>query len=376
MQSLGKYVDLEQIGQGPWCKVYRGYHPDLGVYRALKVFERPPKGEDQTGQGASRQADLLQSNIIRMIDCGHTGGVFYQVMEYQGGGTLRKELLKGPMPASRALELARQMAQSMKLLHQKGRFQLNLRPEKVLLDQDQIQLGGGSAEGSAAGAECANPAYQAPEQLAGNPQAASNQWALGAVLFEMLSGEPCFKGKNPADITSAVKRGPIGLTQRLIKAGVAVTPSLLELLHKLMAPKPADRYVSVQAAYLAISALCRNDSQKAGAEQPSRRPINYCQRCGAPAPTDQDLCADCVPSGGLASLWSQKNRQASLKDEEWGGGGGRILAKLVAPVLALLLALGAFYAWFTWTSGNAMEPVSSMPVPKLQAQPAKTALKF
>jgi serine/threonine-protein kinase len=189
------------------------------------------------------------------------------------GETLRSRLTReGPLPVVEAVRLTRELAEALQYAHVHGVVHRDVSPENVLLSGGHavlINLGLARALDSAAGSgltdsavRVGTPAYMSPEQAEGEREVdgRSDVYALGAVLFEMLAGDPLFSGPTPQAIMAKRAAEPTPLRDRL----AGMPPGIPAILRKALARSPADRYQSI--------ALMENDLDSAARTSAPRWP--------------------------------------------------------------------------------------------------------
>src|SRR5918912_4578954 len=204
-QHLGPYQLIQVLGQGHWAAVYLGEHRHLHSQAALKVLHEP--------LGAAQVADFLTEartlarlrhrHIVRILDFGLQEDLPFLVMEYAPGGTLRTLHPKGTrLPLSTILSYVKQVASDLQCAHEQRLIHRDLKPENVLLGPEQqlwlsdfgLAIVAHSARSQPFQQTAGTLAYMAPEQLQGHPTAASDQYALGVLVYEWLTGERPFSG--------------------------------------------------------------------------------------------------------------------------------------------------------------------------------------
>src|SRR5262249_48089170 len=155
-------------------------------------------------------------NIIQVYEVGELEGQGYLVLEYAGGGSLQQKLGGNPQPPREAARLIEPLARALNYAHQRGIVHRDLKPANVVLTEDGIpkvtdfglakllERGAGLTQ---TGDIMGTPSYMAPEQAQGTPSdvtPATDIYALGAILYEMLTGRPPFKGATPLSTLSQV----------------------------------------------------------------------------------------------------------------------------------------------------------------------------
>ena len=222
---LGPYEILGLIGSGGMGEVYRARDPRLGRDVAIKVIstdeapsaERLRRFEDE----ARAVASLSHPNVLAVFDVGTRGVEPYVVFELLEGETLRQRLQRGPLPPRSAVEAGVQACRGLQAAHARRILHRDLKPENLFLTSDgfvkildfglaKLTRGEGADAGAertqtVAGVVMGTPGYLSPEQARGQEaDARSDIFALGAILYETLSGKRAFAGATAADAISAI----------------------------------------------------------------------------------------------------------------------------------------------------------------------------
>src|SRR5580765_476382 len=212
-KKLGPYEVLAQIGAGGMGEVYRAKDPRLGRDVAIKVlpasFSQDTDRLRRFEQEAKAAGLLNHPNITIVYDIGSHEGAPYVVQELLEGETLRAELASGRFAPRKAIDYAVQLAHGLAAAHDKGIVHRDLKPENVFVTADgRVKIldfglakltqaeGVSSAtnlptetRGTEPGVVLGTLGYMSPEQVRGRPaDARSDIFALGAILYEMLSG--------------------------------------------------------------------------------------------------------------------------------------------------------------------------------------------
>jgi serine/threonine protein kinase/dienelactone hydrolase len=260
----GRYSIEREIERGGMAVVYLA--EDLKHPRrvAVKVLQRSLSATLATDRFL-REIDVLATlqhpHILTLIESGEADGLPYYVMPFVEGQSLKTRLEKGPLPIDEAVRIAGEAADALTYAHEKGVIHRDVKPGNVLLSAGHAivaDFGIAAALDQAAvarltetGVSLGSPAYMSPEQAAGEPvDARTDIYALGCVLYEMLSGKPPFEGSIKTLVTQKV----LGKQQPLRDLRPDVPPPVARAVARAMATAPADRYDSAAAFREALRA--------------------------------------------------------------------------------------------------------------------------
>jgi serine/threonine protein kinase len=205
-QQLGNYRLQRLVGRGGFADVYLGEHIYLHKPAALKLLHLDEHDAEQFLREAQTLARLEHPHIVRVLDFAVQDGIPYLVMDYGTGGTLRSKHPAGTrLPLELVLIYVSQVASALQYAHDRRFIHRDIKPENMLLDgSSQVLLAdfglalltpARSASTQAMDPTMAGTApYLAPEQVQGQPRAASDQYALAIVVYEWLSGQRPFQG--------------------------------------------------------------------------------------------------------------------------------------------------------------------------------------
>jgi tetratricopeptide (TPR) repeat protein len=250
-----RYTVERELGHGGMATVFLAHDRKHERPVAIKVLG-PDVAAQLGGERFLREiktaAQLNHPNVLPLYDSGEADGLLYYVMPFVDGGSLRDRLdREGQLPIEEALKITQEVAEALSYAHGLGIIHRDIKPENILfLSGRPVVADFGIARAvSAAGGEqltqtgtaIGTPAYMSPEQAAGDPHldGRSDIYALGCVLYEMLSGHPPFMGKSPREVLA---RHTMDAVPPLRTARPTVPPSLDETIVRALAKVPADRF--------------------------------------------------------------------------------------------------------------------------------------
>jgi serine/threonine protein kinase len=287
-RTIDRYQIVELLGRGGMSVVYRARHHVLGHEYALKI----PYGEialdrslaERLRREAQVMAKLNHPNIVRVLDFATTaGGASFLVMELLEGRSLDEVIAEeGRLNPETAVRLLRQVALGLQAAHRAGFVHRDLKPCNVmlvgekgaetakLLDFGLVRIAGvGSARDTAAaplteaGMIMGTPCYMAPEQMRSEPATpVTDIYSLGAVLFEMLSGRPPFRGSLPDILVQQTQSPPVA----------PPSGGLENLARQMLEREQSSRPQSIDEVLRALDAF------RAADEPPVRRPASRVAR--------------------------------------------------------------------------------------------------
>lgn len=258
-RRFGDYELIERIGVGGMGAVYRARQHGLDREVALKFLAAGPWASDEFiarfRREARAAARMQHPNIVEIHDTGEREGLYYFSMRLVSGPSLAQRVSQhGPLPIREAAGLLRTIAEAIDYAHRLGVLHLDLKPANVLLGPhgEPLVADFGLArridEGPNAAEDIAGtPSYMAPEQASARQQPigpAADLYGLGATLYELLVGEPPFRGKNAMDTLTRLLRDP-PLPPRSRRREIPADLDAIVL--KCLAKDPAARYASARA---------------------------------------------------------------------------------------------------------------------------------
>ena len=215
-----RYRLERELGQGGMATVYLAEDLKHGRKVAIKVLHPELSaviGGDRFLAEIKVTANLQHPHILGLIDSGDADGLLYYVMPFVAGESLRARLTREKqLPVDDAIRLSKEVASALDYAHRQGVVHRDIKPENILLQEGSalvadfgialaVQQAGGSRM-TQTGMSLGTPAYMSPEQAMGEREigARSDVYALGAMTYEMLAGEPPFMGPNSQAIVAKV----------------------------------------------------------------------------------------------------------------------------------------------------------------------------
>ncbi len=281
-KSLGKYMILEQLGEGGMATVYKAFDPKLKRYLAIKVIRPEMAGSENFAKRFEREADslakLTHPNIVGIIDYGEQEGMVYLVMEYLPGGTL-KQKTGTRMDWAAAAKLLAPIGRALEYAHQRGIVHRDVKPANILISESGepmlsdfgiARLLSEKGEGlTATGIGIGTPEYMAPEHLKGGVEGEEESdataalpevsrqmrvvakkgvdgradvYSLGVVYYELVTGRKPFRADTPMAVAIKQATEPIPLPRQIAPD----LPQNVEMvLLKALAKDPNDRHQSM-----------------------------------------------------------------------------------------------------------------------------------
>jgi tetratricopeptide (TPR) repeat protein/predicted Ser/Thr protein kinase len=248
------------LGRGGMGVVFKAWHVRLHRPVALKMLLvgacATSAEKERFVREAEAVANLTHPNIVQVHDVGDHDGRAYFTMEFVNGGSLAEQLKGVPQPSRQAAVLVAKLAEAVHVAHQNGIIHRDLKPANILLTTDGMpkisdfglarrleDASGLTMSGAAMG----TPSYMAPEQAQGKSHAvgpAADVYALGVVLYELLTGRPPFRAETAAEtVQQVISREPLPPT----RLGAKVPRDLETICLKCLRKEPERRYASAVA---------------------------------------------------------------------------------------------------------------------------------
>ncbi len=281
-QQFGNYRLIQLLGEGGFAEVYLGEHIYLGTQAAIKVLHTQLTSEDtdKFRTEARTIAHLVHPHIVRVLEFGVEGKTPYLVMDYAPRGTLRQRHPRGvPLPLGLIVSYVKQVADALQYAHNEKLIHRDVKPEnmllgrhgEVLLSDFGIALVAQSSRYQGTQDMAGTMAYMAPEQIQGKPRPASDQYSLGIVVYEWLSGDRPFHGSFTEIVGQHLSAYPLPLRDRV----PTISPAVEQVVMIALAKDHRQRFASVQAFATALEQASQSDAATfvkvpPPAEQPPR----------------------------------------------------------------------------------------------------------
>ncbi len=264
---VGPYEVLGPLGAGGMGEVYRARDPRLGRDVAIKILPASLANDTERLRRFELEArsagTLNHPNILAIHDIGSHQGAPYLVSELLEGESLRERIARGPLSSRKAIDFSVQIARGLSAAHAKGIVHRDLKPDNLfvtkdgyirILDFGLAKLTGTRTRATGQTATAQLPletvpgmvlgtaGYMSPEQVRGlEVDHRTDIFALGAILFEMLSGRRAFAGGTPADTMSAILTSE---PPELVASGAGIPPGLDRIVRHCLEKDPGDRFQS------------------------------------------------------------------------------------------------------------------------------------
>jgi tetratricopeptide (TPR) repeat protein len=295
--AVAGYEILEEVGRGGMGVVYKARQLGLDRVVALKMILA---GGHAGGRAVARfQAEgravarLQHPNIVQIYEVGDSNGHPFFSLEFVDGGCLAQALHKcGPLPGPRAARLVETLARAMHFAHERGIVHRDLKPGNVLLTGDgtpkitDFGIAKQRDEGAIrtdTGAILGTPGYMAPEQAGGKGKdvgPAADVYALGAILYECLTGRPPFTGDSPVDVLLCLTREEPARPSVLLEH---IPYDLETICLKCLEKDPNKRYASAGDLAADLGRFLNHEPIRARRVGPAERAVRWVRRRPGPA---------------------------------------------------------------------------------------------
>jgi len=258
-RRLGKYEIIDRIGRGGMAEVYRGYHPALDRYVAIKLLHPfladDPEFKDRFENEARNVARLKHPNIVQVYDFDYDAESesYYMVMELIDGPTLKDRLFDLDMtserfPIAESIRIIKSAAEALAYAHQRNMIHRDVKPANLMLDADgrvvltdfgiaKIVTG---AQFTASGGMVGTPAYMAPEQGLGEAgDERSDNYSLGVIMYQLITGRLPYDADTPLAIILKHVNEPLPLPGQFVPG---LPQDLERVICLALEKEPENRY--------------------------------------------------------------------------------------------------------------------------------------
>jgi tRNA A-37 threonylcarbamoyl transferase component Bud32 len=254
-EKIGRYEIRSELGRGGMSTVYHAYDPNFKRDVAIKVLPREFMHDQLFQSRFEREAETIAAlehpAIVPVYDYGQDADQMFLVMRYMSGGSLADIIEHGPIPLEQCVSILERVAPGLDKAHAMNVVHRDMKSANILFDEDGNafladfgiaklnESGAGSLTGT--GSMIGTPAYMSPEQARGDPSTdgRSDIYALGVILFEMLSGELPFSADTPMGIAVKHITDPV---PRILSLRPDLPPRCEAVISRAMAKDAAGRY--------------------------------------------------------------------------------------------------------------------------------------
>lgn len=254
MEKIGRYEIRAELGRGGMATVYHGYDPRFEREVAVKVLpsellHSDPQFKLRFEREAKIIAQLEHPSIVPVYDVGEENGQPYFVMRYMNGGSLAERIKAKVMTVEEAVKILGQIAPGLDEAHSKGIVHRDLKPSNILFDAKGMpyisdfgiaKLSQSQASSVTGSAIIGTPAYMSPEQAAGETvDGRSDIYALGIILFEMLTGRQPYEADTPMAVAIKHITEPV---PHILEVNPSLPPEVDAIIQKAMAKRKEERF--------------------------------------------------------------------------------------------------------------------------------------
>lgn len=335
--SLGQYQIIEMLGKGGMATVYKATQTTINRTVAIKVLPRALMHDDTFMQRFRREAEVVATlehfHILPMYDYGEYDGMPYIVMRFLEGGSLQERVREGPLAWDQVMHVLSQVADALDYAHSRGVIHRDIKPSNIMLDAQGnayltdfgiAKVSEGTAQLTGSGI-VGTPAYMAPEQSnPGPPTPAMDIYALGATLFEMITGQVPFVADTPiAQILMHIQNPVPSLRDYNPDIPVEVD----RVLQRTMAKSPQERYQTAGELSEALEMAAKSSGGWSWSPKTMVHPVQTLQAGVSPKAN--------VATGGMSSGAARQARSKSKPGSTllWAGLGGGALVVVVGLVV-------------------------------------------
>lgn len=266
-----RYTIIEQIGLGGMAVVYRARDEKLGRDVTFKVLREEHLSDNEFikrfNVEARAAASLSHPNIVSVYDVGNDGDIYFIVMEYIDGCTL-KDLInrKAPFSNQEVISISLQVASALEHAHANGIIHRDIKPQNILVSSSgkvkvtDFGIARAASSTTTSGEAMGSVQYFSPEQAKGGfVDAKSDIYSLGIMMFEMITGTLPFDGETPVALAMKHIKEPL---PDILKLNPNASESLIKIINKATQKRPYARYQSASQLIADLKAALSDDSGK------------------------------------------------------------------------------------------------------------------
>lgn len=281
MIDIPGYRIERELGEGGMARVYVAVQESLDRPVAMKVLSTDLVSDQEFCTRFLREGKTLAKvshpNVVRIIDCGVHEGVYFMTMELMPGGTLTDRLESGDLKTGETVDIIKKVASALAWSHSKDLIHRDVKPANVLFSEDGSPVLSDfgiakttrqdTTQMTALGVAIGTPTYMSPEQAAAKDLTPkSDQYSLGVMFYEMLTGRPPFDGKSAFEIAS-----------KHIQAQVPELPANVRhfqhVINRMLAKDPVQRYDTMDELSAALDSVSSGGTEYFEAPQKNRTPL-------------------------------------------------------------------------------------------------------
>ncbi|MCB8925813.1 MAG: serine/threonine protein kinase [Ardenticatenaceae bacterium] len=266
-EKIGRYEIKQEIGRGGMATVYEAYDPRFERTVALKMLPREFMHEAEFRARFTREARTIATlehpAIVPVYDFGEEDGQPFLVMRLMTGGSLSDRLAEGPIPIDEAAVILKRLGSALDRAHSMGIIHRDLKPSNVLFDQygdafladfGIVHVSSSTNALTASGSLVGTPTYMSPEQVYGDKtlDGRSDIYALGVILFQMLTGATPYDADTPARMMMKHVMDPV---PEILSVRPDLPPACNEIISKAMAKERDERFSSATDLSTALTAI-------------------------------------------------------------------------------------------------------------------------
>ncbi len=329
-EKIGRYVIESELGRGGMATVYKAYDPRFERTVAIKVLPREFLHEPEFRARFNREAKIIAAlehpAIVPVYDFGEEDGQPYLVMRYMPGGSLADRLREGPIPIEEAARILQRLGSALDRAHSQGIIHRDLKPSNILFDQygdayladfGIVHVASSSQALTASGSLVGTPMYMSPEQVYGDKEldGRSDIYALGIILFQMLTGQLPYEADTPAKVMMKHVLDPI---PNIREVRPDLPPACEDVIAKAMAKEREQRFPTASDLANRLTAVTQKNVKLETADvaaeiarreaEDASAPVETAVESPPPAeiPQTPQIPTEAPPvSSGLSGLWQR-----------------------------------------------------------------------